>query len=181
MATVIAIGSMFYSTISGVIAEFEELKVRAKGDELVISARLVNCFSEDLDTIFKSGREIRIYYHVELLDATDGNPVEERTFYHAIRYSLVEDVYEIFHSNNEGRTAGLTLERAKEMMSVIDDVAVFPSSGLSSGTPYTVKITAYIEKIRLPGMDEELNLMFYWNSLRPTVTSGPFTKDLFKQ
>jgi len=181
VATVIAIGSMFYSTISGVVAEFDELYLGTRGDQLVISTRILNGFSEDLDRIFSSGMEIQIHFLVEVLDATNEEIVHDTTFYHSVKFSLVDHIYEVFYSNNGDRLEGLSLEEAKERLVEISEKGVVLSSQLAFNVQYLLRLTAYMEKIRLPGMEEDLNLMFYWSSLKPAVTSEPFTKDIFKQ
>ncbi|MFQ6674857.1 MAG: DUF4390 domain-containing protein [Fidelibacterota bacterium] len=181
VSTVIAIGSLFYSAISGVVPEFQDVVLDIRGDELVLSARLENCFSEDLDTIFRSGQEIRIYFRVDVLDADSGQPVQETTFYHALTYSLIDGSFDLFRSNTGERQSGLSLEEAKAMLSELEDVGVVVASELSFGVVYMVRVTAHMEKITLPGTNEELNLMFYWSSLKPTVTSGPFTRASFSK
>lgn len=181
VSTVIAIGSLFYSTISGVVAEFDEIHLGTNGDRLVLSTRLSNCFSEDLDRILTSGREIKIYFLVEIVEATSEEPTHEVTFYHSLEYSLVDRIYQVFRSQNGDRRDGLSLERGKEMVAELDEVVVIAASGLSSGKVYRVRVTAHMGKIELPGTEEELNLMFYWNSLKPTGTSEPFTKEIFRQ
>lgn len=181
VATVIAIGSMFYSTISGVVAEFDDIQLRAKGDQLVLSTGLLNCFSEDLDRIFSSGREIRIQYLVQVFGAPDEEPFHEMTFYHAVEYSLVDGVYEVFRSADGEQFEGLTLERAKEMLSQINEITVVLASQLSFGVEYSVKVQAHMGNIQLPGSEDELNLMFYWSSLKPTAISDSFTKEIFRQ
>jgi len=181
VATVIAIGSMFYSTISGVVAEFDELHLRTRGDQLVLSTNLLNCFSEDLDRIFSSGKEIKIHFLVEVLNATNEETTHDTTFYYSVKYSLVDRIYEVVRSNSGERFSGLSLEGAKEKVAEIDEITVILASQLTFGVQYLVRVTASMEKIRLPGMEEELNLMFYWNSLKPVAISGPFTKDIFKQ
>lgn len=181
VSTVIAIGSLFYSSISGVVAEFDDLSLEIQGDRMVLSTRLVNCFSEDLDTIFRSGEEIRIYFQVEVLEGETPSPVQETTFHHGITYSLIDDSYAVYRSNTEKRQTGLSLANAKAMLSELDEVGVVVASELSFGVDYVIRVTAYMDRVALPGMEEELNLMYYWNSLKPTATSKPFTRDLFRK
>ncbi|MEE9167775.1 MAG: DUF4390 domain-containing protein [Candidatus Neomarinimicrobiota bacterium] len=181
VAAVIAIGSMFYSTISGVIPQFEEVNLEAKGDRLVLSTRLVNCFSEDLDRIFSSGQEIQIHFLVEVIGVNTDEAIHEMTFYHSVEYSLVEQIYEVFCSHHGERRDGLSLEEAKVMLAEVDEIAVAGSRDLSSGEEYSVLVTALMEEIDLPGMDERLNLMFYWSSQKPVATSDPFEGDIFRQ
>lgn len=179
VSTVIAVGSLFYSSISGVVAEFDGLTLDTQGDKLVLSTRLVNCFSEDLDRIFRSGEEIRIFFQVEVLNRENQVPVHKTTLFHAITYSLIEGSYEVYKSNTQKRQMGLSLEQAKTMMSQVEEAGVIVASQLSFGVDYAVKVTANLGTVTLPGSKEELNLMYYWSSLRPTVTSEPFPRDSF--
>ncbi|MFQ6615239.1 MAG: DUF4390 domain-containing protein [Fidelibacterota bacterium] len=181
VSTVIAIGSLFYSSIPGVVAEFDDLTLETHGDELVLSTRLVNCFSDDLDTILRSGEEIRIIFQVEVLDTDDQVAVHKTTLYHAVIYSLIDRSYGVFRSNTQEHRTGLSLEQAKTMLSNLEEVGVVVASELAFGVDYAVRVTAHLGKVALPGTEEELNLMYYWSSIRPTATSEPFSRDSFRK
>lgn len=181
MATIISVGSLFYSAILGVNAEFDELLLKSRGDRLVLSTQLTNCFSDDLDRIFSSGKEVKINFIVQVLDKVKDKLAQETAFYHSIRFSLIEKVYTVHLSEIEEDRYGLTLEEAKNLIVEIEEYFVISENLLQDRGLYEVKITASMGKIFLPGMDEKTNLMFYWNSLKPTVSSDSFTINIFRE
>ncbi len=180
-STIIAIGSLFYSTINGVNAELDNVKLSASGGHLFISTRLTSCFSEDLDRIFQSGQEIKIHYLIQVFESGVTNPIYETTFYNSITYSLIDQIYTVYSSEKSLRIEGVTLWRAKEFLSTIENHVVLSAYQIRRGKEYFVRLSAFMGEIQLPGMEEKLNLMFYWNSLRPTYESDLFDKNMIIQ
>ncbi len=64
--TIIAVGSMFYSTIDGVTPVMNTPEIQYKNDYIYISTTIENCYTEDLSQIFYSGNMIPIYFSVDL-------------------------------------------------------------------------------------------------------------------
>lgn len=118
---------------------------------------------------------------VQVIDKMSNKPIREANFYHSIRYSLIEKIYSVYLSENEEERNGLTLEEAKKLIAEVEEYFAISENLLSNKTNYEIKITSSMGKIFLPGMEEKTNLMFYWNSLKPTISSGLFTKSIFQE
>ncbi|MFQ6612797.1 MAG: DUF4390 domain-containing protein [Fidelibacterota bacterium] len=181
VTAVISIGSLFYSTIPGTNASFTDLLLSIKGQQLVLSTHLENCFSDELDQVFRSGKEIKIYFRVELVQAGNNKSVKDTTFYHSISYSVLDDVFDVYLTETETRYPNLNLEQAKEFLVEIEGYRAITVDQLKKDRTYYLRLEAKMDKIKLQGMEEPLNLMFYWNSLKPVVQSTPFTQELFTQ
>ncbi|MFQ6673365.1 MAG: hypothetical protein ACE5GH_01115, partial [Fidelibacterota bacterium] len=138
-------------------------------------------FSEELDQIFSSGKEIKIFFLVRVVEATNGGTVKEQTFYHSITYSFIDHTYRVYQSEHETNIDGLSVEEAKSILAQITEAPAVSASELISGKEFLVKVTAFMGKLELPGVEGETNLMFYWNSIKPTLTAPPFTRDIFEQ
>lgn len=181
VTAVISIGSLFYSTIPGINASIGDIELKNKGDQLVISSHLENCYTEELDQIFKSGKEIKIYFLAQLINSQKKKSIKDSTFYHSIRYTVLDDVFEVYHSESQQYFNNLYLQQAKTILSEIERYPVFSAEKLEEKTLYHIKITAWMGKIQLAGMDEPLNLMYYWNSIKPSSESNPFTNSIFEK
>ncbi|NHZ84636.1 MAG: hypothetical protein GWP19_02005, partial [Planctomycetia bacterium] len=48
ISTIIAVGSMFYSTIAGVTPAMNTLELQYKSDYVVVSTTIENCYTEEL-------------------------------------------------------------------------------------------------------------------------------------
>ena len=180
-STIIAIGSLFYSTINGVNAEFDNVNLSASGGHLFISARLTSCFSEELDRIFQSGQEIKIHYLIQVFESGVKTPIYETAFYNSITYSLVDQIYGVYSSEKSLRMEAVNIQRAKEFLSNIENKVVLSEDQIRDGKKYFIKLSSFMGEIQLPGMEGKLNLMFYWNSLRPTHKTDLFDKDMIIQ
>ncbi|NQV36906.1 MAG: DUF4390 domain-containing protein [Candidatus Marinimicrobia bacterium] len=181
VTTVITVGSMFYSTIDGVNATFSDVEVHTDGKQLFISTQLESCFTDDFDRILNSGKRIYFHYKVELYDQNKSIPIFSEEYFNAISFSHLDNIYEVYQSHEESFTSDLTLPRAKTLLASLQNVSLLSLDYLNSGTIYTVKVSSWLDKIKLEGMEEPINLMFYWSSLRPETQSNPFTRDQLNQ
>jgi len=172
---------MFYSTIDGVNAEFDPIELSTKGMSVLIKTRLDNCFTEELDEIFQSGEEIIIHFYAAIFKESNKNPILEKSFYHSLRYSLVDESFEVYRSEDREIIPSLNILNAKNALAVINGYPVLSINELSSSGLYRIRLKAWMGKIHLQGMDEPLNLMYYWNSIKPSQQSKSFRRDIFKQ
>ncbi|MFQ6608711.1 MAG: DUF4390 domain-containing protein [Fidelibacterota bacterium] len=180
-ATFIALGSMFYSTIDGVSAEFDAIEITTHGASMEITTRLENCFTEELEQIFRSGKEIRFNFRVEVIDQSQDTITLVKDYFHAIRFSLIDRVYSVYLSESQTQFNALNLKEAKRKLTLIDELAIDIEHKLRKQEYYRLRLTAWLDKIQLQGMEEPLNLMFYWNSIKPERYSRLFTSEIFRK
>ncbi len=180
ISTIIAVGSMFYSTIDGVTPKMDTPEIRYKNDYIYISTNIENCYTEDLNQIFYSGNMIPMYFSVDLYRDGQKDPDSTYTFYHALQYSPIRDNFTIFHSEQNETISSLNLDQAKNLFPRIINYPATSSGYLDENINYYITVTAWLDKIRLEGMDEKLNLLFYWNSIKPNNKTAQFTKSDFQ-
>jgi len=178
---IIAIGSMFYSTISGVSPEFEPCIIFSRGDHVIISTELTNCYSEDLDKIFQTGQEIRIQFEIEVFAGDSDTPAQVFRIFHSIKFSLLDHYYEVYYSEDEEIYQFETLGEAKDYLCNLSDYQVLTRDQLMPGAQHQISVSAFMGKIHLPDIHEEINLMFYWNSIKPEVDTQFFTTAIFNK
>jgi hypothetical protein len=176
ITTVIAIGSMFYSTIDGVNATFSDIEFYSQGQHLYISTNLTNCFTEDLDLILVSGERITIFYQLDLISDGNKNPVYSDTLYHSIQYSPVDQIFQVYQSNYQNYTSYESLENAKNDLVLLNDVPIIELNNLIDTNLYSLRLSAWMGTVQIAGMDKPLNLMYYWNSIKPEKESAKFIK-----
>ena len=180
ISTIIAVGSMFYSTIDGVTPNMSALELHYKNDYILVSTMLENCYTEQLDQIFYSGNLIPIYFTVELYQEGKKKPDSTYTFYHSLQYSPIENDFTIYYSEQGKATSSLNINQVKRLFPLVTNYRVTPATNLNDNTYYYLKMTAWLDKIHLEGMEEELNLLYYWNSIKPNSKSALFTKSDFQ-
>ncbi len=180
ISTIIAVGSMFYSRIDGVTPTMNSPEIQYKNDYIYISTIIENCYTEDLNQIFYSGNMIPIYFSVDLYQVGQKDPDSTYNFYHALQYSPIGDDFTIFYSEFNETISSLNLDQAKTLLPMITNYRTTSSKNIDNNRNYYIKITAWLDKIHLEGMEEELNLLYYWNSIKPNSTSTVFTKSDFQ-
>ncbi len=180
ISTIIAVGSMFYSTIDGVIPEMTLNEIAFESDYCIVSTVITNCYTAELDQILASGNEIPIHFDIELYKTDEREPDSTFSFFHLLKFSPLENNYKIFLSEKNEVINGLSLQQAKTLFTSIIDHRILSSKDVESDTEYYLIITAWLDKIQLQGMEEELNLIYYWNSIKPSTISPSFTKSDFQ-
>ena len=180
ISTIIAVGSMFYSTIDGVTPTMNIPELQYKNDYIFVSTKIENCFTEELDQYFYSGNAIPINFSVELYQVNSKKPDSTFIFYHSLQYSPIENDFTIFYSDLNETRSSLNLDQAKILLPLIINYRTISSNNIDDDINYNIKVTAWLDKIHLEGMEEELNLLYYWNSIKPNSTSNIFSKSDFQ-
>ncbi len=180
ISAIIAVGSMFYSTIDGTTPTMNTPELRYKNDFVYLSTIIENCYTEDLDQIFLSGYTIPLYFSVELYRDNQKEPDSTFTFYHTLQYSPIGNDFTVYFSERAETITSLSIDQAKALFPRVASFRVISSIKINPNSKYYFKITAWMNKIQLEGMGEELNLLYYWNSIKPNGKSKVFSKADFQ-
>lgn len=180
ITAIIAVGSMFYSTIDGVTPNLIITDMQFRDDYIVVSSEITNCYTEELDQILASGNEIRLHFSMELYREKAKEPDSTYLFFHAIQFSPIDKNFNIYLSEKNEFMYSLNKEESKSLFTNVFEHRFLSSGDLSGNRKYYVKITAWLDKIKLQGMEEELNLIYYWNSIKPNNITPLFTKANFQ-
>ncbi|RMF09474.1 MAG: DUF4390 domain-containing protein [Candidatus Neomarinimicrobiota bacterium] len=182
ISTVIALGSLFYTAIPGVTPDMGPVEVTANGSVLMVSTRIQHAFSTDLDQIFSSGMDVALHYKIQLVEI-NGAPrvVKTVALTKTLAYSLLDQTYQVTDSETQESDGDMGLEDAKERWSTLQHLRLAGYEELQPGKEYEVRVTAWLDKIRVQGKEEPLNLMAYWNRTRPLGVSPRFTRSLLEQ
>jgi len=180
ISTIIAFGSMFYSTINGVTPNMLIPDLQYKNDNIFVSNTIENCYPEEFNQILYSGNLIPMYFSVELYQENEKVPDSTFTFIHTLQYSPIGNDFTIYYSERDATISSLNLDQAKILFPRITNYRVISAKNIDDQAIYHLKITAWLDKINLEGMEEELNLLYYWNSIKPNNRSVPFTKSDFQ-
>jgi hypothetical protein len=180
ISTIIAVGSMFYSTIDGVTPTMNAPEIQYKNNYIYISTTIENCYTEDLNQIFYSGNMIPMYFSVDLYRDGQKDPDSTYIFYHALQYSPIGDDFTIFYSERNETISSLNLDQAKNIFPRIINYPTTSSGNIDDNVNYYITVTAWLDKIRLEGMEDELNLLYYWNRIKPNSKTAQFSKSDFQ-
>lgn len=177
-STAIALGSLFFSSITGTNATFDNPQINVNASKITITTQLKNCYTEEMDRLFQSGQPVRFYFRVSIKQNRNDKVLIVKDFYHQIKFSLVDNYYQIYLSETDETINAVTLEEAHREMASIARYEVIDANYLERDRQYYIHLTAYMKDIRLPGMQENINLMSYWKGVEPTLKSNAFDKSV---
>jgi len=180
ISTVIAVGSMFYSTIDGVTPTMSITDFHFRNEYLYVSTVLENCYTDELNQILASGNEIPINFNVELFEENAKTADTTFTYNHILRYSPLDKDFSVYLSEENRFIHSLSFDQAKSIFTNFNQRSIISSKVLPDNRRYYIKLTAWLDRIHLQGMEDELNLIYYWNSIKPTDSSPLFTRAHFQ-
>jgi len=176
ITTILSLGTAVFTNIQGVNAEFTNGLIEQNGSRIVVSSDLSNCWTPEFDRILQSGQTVKITYRLELFTEGGLLPEAAQSIVHELRYSILDEAFTIRQSETEQLITARELGNAKILLSKLKRVDFFGLDDLAAGKTYYLQLSAHLNRITLPGMTEELNLMAYWNGIRPSYHSEPFSK-----
>lgn len=173
---IITAGSLLFPSVGGINPSFSDVQIAVVNNGIVCSARLINCYSEELDKIFLSGKEIRINFTVQTFEQGKEKPMHERKFCHQMKYDLVDQYFEVYLSETDEKFITESLDEVKERMARIERFVAVKVSLLEFGKRHYLKFTASMEPVFFDAFQKNIDLMIYWNNKKATFLSELFEK-----
>ena len=72
------------------------------------------------------------------------------------------------------------MEQAKVLFPQIYRHNILSVEHLKNNGNFYLQLTAWLDKIQIEGLEEELNLLYYWNSIKPNSKSAIFSRYNFQ-
>lgn len=175
-AGALLVSQLLLTAFVGTDPYFEDVSLDVRGDRLFCSARLMESFTPDLDMLLQSGDTVVIHFEVDLVKASNDSVVAIADWEHHFQYSLLEDDYRVYRSEQDKTTQIYSLEEAKAEWVEIDQALFCRMRVMEDDAYYFLRISAFMEEMDMPGITKRLNLMSFWNRIRPVHISEPFEK-----
>lgn len=175
-AGALIVSQLLLTAVIGTDPYFQEVKLEVGGDGLYCSGRLVESFTPDLDLLLQSGDTVTIHFEVDLVNAATKTVVALADWNHRFLYSILEDDYTVYRSEDDQTIRTDDFKRARQEWVRINKALLCRLSVMETGQQYFLRISAFMEEMELPGVTKKVNLMSYWNRIKPVHTSKPFLK-----
>ena len=175
-AGALIVSQLLLTAFVGTDPYFQDVSLEVKGDRLFCSAILMESFTPDLDMLLESGDTVIIHFEVDLVNADNDSVVAIADWEHHFRYSLLEDDYSVYRSEKDETIQLYSLEAAKEEWVKIENALFCRMRVMDDDQFYFLKISAFMDEMDMPGITKRINLMSFWNRIRPIHISEPFEK-----
>jgi len=175
-ASVIAVSQLFLSTVMTANPWFDSLDLNYQGAKRVIicNTKLADSFTETLDDVLLSGQNITLHFRFELFASGEAKPLQQKEIVNGFRYDQEAEIYFLVNSEDKKLEKFFTIEAAKDAYISVSNLSVVNTSDLSADQDYFVRVTAFLDPIKLDDMSESVNLMLRWASVKPTIVSEKF-------
>jgi len=175
-AGALLVSQLLLTAVVGTDPYFEDVSLDVRGDRLFCSGKLMESFTPDLDRLLQSGDTIIIHFEVDLVNADNDSVVAIADWEHHLRYSLLEDDYVVYRSEHDRTQKLYDFEQAKSEWVEVDDALFCRMRVMEDDQSYVLRISAFMEELTMPGITQKLNMMAFWNRIRPIHISEPFEK-----
>jgi len=175
-ASLIAVTQLFLSSVGSSNPWFEGLELQYSGikHEIVCNTKLADSFTETLDDVLLSGKNITLHFRFELFALGETKAIQVKEVVNGFRYDEKTESYYLLNSETQELERFFTIEAAKDTYISISNLVIVNTENLSGDQEYFVKVTAFLDPIKLEDMSESVNLMLRWASVKPTILSKKF-------
>lgn len=158
---------VLFSGYKGNSPFFSEIKLDKNIDYIIINSELKNAFKEDFKPLFRSGREIPVWFEVEVYE--NKQIVYLNKFRHIVSFDPLSKFYTISleESNLKYRTSSLS--DLKQMISALE-LQIEHDFDFSKN--YEVVIRSYLKKVYLSSLKKEFDLNVLWRYQTPQIKKG---------
>ncbi len=175
-AGALVVSQLLLTAFVGTDPYFQDVGLEVRGDRLFLSAALMESFTPDLDLLLESGDTVIIHFEIDLVNASTDSIVAIADWEHHFRYSLLEDDYRVYRSEIDETIQVYSLADAKEEWVKIENALFCRMRVMEDDQFYFLRISAFMENMEMPGITDRINLMSFWNRIRPIHISDPFEK-----
>lgn len=175
-AGALLVSQFLLTAVVGTDPYFQDVSLEVRGDRLFCSGQLVESFTPDLDKLLQSGDTVIIHFEVDLVNTNNDSVVALADWEHHFRYSLLEDDYTVYRSEHDRTISMFDFETAKTEWVTIEDALFCRMRVMEEDQRYILRISAFMEEFSMPGITQKINMMSFWNRIRPVHISEPFEK-----
>jgi hypothetical protein len=156
---------LFPSPLSADGAEIHDLQVMNSAEEVVVYARVTNCFTKDIEEAILAGVPTTFTFLVDLYRKRSGwmdKKLSRTTVHHTIKYDNVKKTFAVLSDGEKEAAAFHDFESAKRAMADLNGIPVAKRKALEPGESYYVMVKAKLDKVRLP---LNMEVVFFFVSL----------------
>jgi len=175
-ASMVAVTQLFLSTVITTNPWFEGLDIQYLGlrHEIVCNTRLQDSFTETLDEVLLSGQNITLHFRFDLHVPGDPKPLQSKEIVNGFRFDSEANVYYLVNSEEQKLEKFFTIGAAKDTYITVRNLVVVNTENLDPDQEYFLRVTAFLDPIKLENKSESVNLMMRWASVKPTIASEKF-------
>lgn len=143
----------FHSPLHAQDAVIRDLLVTNNATHLLVYARVVNCFTKQMEAAILAGIPTTFTFLVDLYQVRPrwlDRKLDRLTIRHTIKYDNVKRQFYVSFNGHKEPVSFKDYETAKRAMTDLNGIPVKHLNALKKGEHYYVEVKAKLDKIRLP-------------------------------
>ena len=150
---------------AGQDAKFADMLITNNADNIMIYARVANCFTSTMESAILAGVPTTFTF---ILDFYEEKPhwldkrLARRIVKNTIKYDNIKKIFNVYSTENREPATFHTLDNAKTAMAELNGVTLISLRNMRKGAPYYLMVKAQLDKVRLPW---HMEYLFFFVSL----------------
>lgn len=143
----------FSPPLSAGRAGIRDLLVTNNANHVLVYARVMNCFTKDIEAAILAGVPTTFTFVVDLFRQRPwwrDKKVSRVIVKHTIKYDNVKNLFQVRLEGDKEPMSLSDFEGAKRMMADLNGVPVAPLKALKRNEYYYIRVKAKLDKVRLP-------------------------------
>ncbi|MDI6777176.1 MAG: DUF4390 domain-containing protein [Syntrophales bacterium] len=134
-------------------AKITDFLVTSSAENVVVYARVINCFTKDMESAILAGVPTTFTFLVDLYQKRThwfDKKISRLVITHTIKYDSVKKTFNVSSTNGQEPSGFQDFDSAKRAMAELNGVVVAPIRHLKKDKTYYILVKAKMEKVRLP-------------------------------
>jgi hypothetical protein len=161
LASLVTVSVFLFSSFKGNDASFSTMQIHNSGNYLILQSNLVNSFDNDFQDIFQSGKQVDVWFNLEIKQ--NKNILYKQEFRHSVQYDHLSSVYKVFL---EEQHQNISVKDYSEMIRLMSHIEYsLPSK--HEWKKIDIHLDSYLKTMRIESLKKEINLMVLWKLKKP--------------
>ncbi|MCF7809008.1 MAG: DUF4390 domain-containing protein [Candidatus Marinimicrobia bacterium] len=173
-AGALIVSQLLLTAVVGTDPYFVDVSLELRDERLMYTATLAESFTPDMDVLLQSGDTVTIHFELDLVNLQTDSVVAIADWEHQFLYSILEDEYTVYKTESDRLIHSYNFFEAKQEWVHIRRAFFCKLDVLEDELQYALRVSAYMDEMDMPGITDKVNLMSYWNRIRPAHISEPF-------
>jgi hypothetical protein len=161
---VVSFASLAFSSFKGNDVDLAGPIIEQGRNQIVIEGTLLHAFDNDFDEIFRSGKEIEVWFVVTVEEGK--HKVVERYFRHKVKYNPMTRDFSVELQEQGFNTSIRSYGELLKTISHFEYTWEWREN-VKPGHEITVHLTSYLNPIKLDAYKKDFDLMMLWKFTRP--------------
>ena len=153
---------MLLSSYKGNEPDFSALQTSVFSEYIVLETNLINAFENDFEEIFRSGKNIDIFFNI----TAEQNEVEihKKRYKHSVKFNTMKQVFTATTEENGGT---YNTNSYPELLQIISKFQL--NLKVEDRSDLKINLTSHLTKMTLKALGKEYDMMMLWNFRKPGI------------